>query len=321
MSEQDWIRKYFAPLVSGAGSANLTDDLAELSVDEKGILVATVDALVEGVHFRSSDPIESIARKLVRVNVSDIYSAGALPSEALLTLGWPEGRSEEDLRRFAGALGEDLRRHGARLVGGDTVSSSAGLFLSLTMTGQCLGNKPVRRGGAQAGDDLWLTGVIGAAMRGHAELEAGDNAGIWGAHYQEPALPPPEAAALIARFARAAMDVSDGLLADALKLSQASNVSVSLGLDGIPFAGGAGALEEVLALATWGDDYQLMFSAEKANRSEIQLAAAESGVNIGIVGEIEDGSGLSATFHDVSVNLPETLGFEHGRIGSGLTRP
>ena len=107
MAEKDWIRRYFAPIASSPGAARLTDDTAQLS-PATGPVVITTDAMVEGVHFLAGDPIGTIARKLVRVNVSDILASGAEPAEALLTLGWPSGRTEAELASFAAALGDEL---------------------------------------------------------------------------------------------------------------------------------------------------------------------------------------------------------------------
>lgn len=312
MPEKDWIARYFAPLVTSGGAAGLTDDLALLSADNGQPVVVTVDAMVEGVHFQPSDPIESIARKLVRVNVSDIYSAGALPAEALLTLGWPDGRSETELAEFAEALGEELSGKGARLIGGDTVKSTGGLFLSLTLTGRCIGAAPVRRSGASAGQDLWVTGRIGAAWRGFDALQSGDTGSEWVSFYREPALPSASAAGLIAMHATAAMDISDGLLGDASQMAAASGCGVTIQLEAVPFAGEAKDIESMLRLATWGDDYQLLFTAEKSKRAQIQADAAESGVAIEIIGHVQAEMGISVTFDGSDVNLPETLAFEHG---------
>ncbi|HAW54704.1 MAG TPA: thiamine-phosphate kinase, partial [Hyphomonas sp.] len=172
MAEKDWIAKYFAPLARAGGAAGLRDDLAQLA-DSKSPTVITVDALVEGVHFLASDPVASVDQKLVRVNVSDVYAAGALPSEALLTLGWPKERPESDLAEFASALGAELDAFDIHLIGGDTVRSPGGLFLSLTMTGTCLGETPVRRMGAGPDEDIWVTGRVGAAYLGFDAIQKG----------------------------------------------------------------------------------------------------------------------------------------------------
>lgn len=311
MSEHEWIARYFAPLVTARGAAGLTDDVAELTISDDTRQVVTVDALVEGVHFLAGDPLETVARKLVRVNVSDIYSAGALPAEALLTLGWPETRTEQELAVFAAAFGAELAERDIRLVGGDTVTSPNGLFLSLTLTGNCLGAAPVRRSGAIAGDDIWLTGRIGAARRGYDAVQSGRQ-DEWVAAFREPQLPPPFAARLVARHARAAMDVSDGLLGDLAKLAAASTVRADIAFDSVPFAGGASDVETMLDLATWGDDYQLLFAACPSNRLKLKEESSEFGVNLARIGMIGPGTGVRVTLDGAEINLPETLGFEHG---------
>lgn len=319
MAEHDWIRLYFAPLARAPGSQGLTDDTAQLS-PASGAVVITTDAMVEGVHFASDDPITSIARKLVRVNVSDILSSGAQPLEALLTLGWPSSRPETELAAFAAAFGGELDAWGASLIGGDTVTSPAGLFLSLTLTGKCLGAAPARRSDARPGDDLWVTGEIGGARRGFLARAAGQ-ASPWTKVLQEPVLPPLATAQLIAGHATAAMDVSDGLLGDSQSLAEASNAGAELNLDTVPFAGGAEGLAEALDLATWGDDYQLLFTAPVTARDLLLQDAAAHGVGITRIGRIRPEPGLALTYRNGPVNLPETLRFEHGRIGMSATRP
>ena len=319
MAERDWIRRYFAPLAATPGAAGLTDDTAQLAV-ATGPVVITTDAMVEGVHFLAADPIASVARKLVRVNVSDILASGAEPAEALLTLGWPTERPEADLAAFASALGEELAAWGAVLIGGDTVSSPSGLFLSLTLTGRCLGAGPVRRGGAGAGDDLWVTGEIGGARRGFLARAAGE-ASPWIGVLQAPELPPLAAVSLLARHATAAMDVSDGLLGDARSLAEASGAGVEINFESVPFAGGAAGEAERLDLSTWGDDYQLLFTAPPAAREELLREAGRQGIRLSRIGRIRAEPGLSVSSENGPVNLPETVAFEHGRIGMFATRP
>ncbi|MFN3314456.1 MAG: thiamine-phosphate kinase [Hyphomonas sp.] len=310
MAEKDWIRRYFAPLARSSGAAGLRDDTAELSFGASRLIITT-DAMAEGVHFFSDDPIESVAKKLVRVNVSDVLATGARPREALLTLGWPQdGRDEVQLAAFAAALGEELAAWGIALIGGDTVTSPGGLFLSLTLTGDCLGAAPIRRSGAQAGDDIWLTGEIGAARRGYLWKTEGQGAAHWLEYLQAPQLPPIESAALLAHQASAAMDVSDGLLGDLATLAGASGLAAEIGLDHVPFAGGAATLEEALDLASWGDDYQLLFAAGPEKAAAIQ----GSGQAVTRIGTLREGAGLVATYGGKLVNLPERLAFEHARL-------
>lgn len=304
MPEFDWISRYFAPLATSEGAAGLRDDVAVLET-EGGVFVATVDALVESVHFMPSDPIETIARKLVRVNVSDLIAKGARPREALLTLGWPESRDESELAAFAKALGEELAQWGARLVGGDTARNPGVLFLSLTMTGLCRADGPVRRSGAKAGDDLWVTGEIGAGALGLAAARGEIEDVEMLAHYREPSIPHLGISDIIAKYATASLDVSDGLLADALHLAEASGVLLRLDLDAVPLVRPAHDQEAVLALCTGGDDYQVLFSARPEHRDALAPNAKR-------IGNVAVGQDLKISHAGRRVNLPETLGYEHG---------
>lgn len=319
MAERDWIKRYFAPLAASPGADGLTDDTALLGI-ASGAVVITTDAMVEGVHFLTADPIASIARKLVRVNVSDVLSSGAEPGEALLTLGWPQSRPESQLAEFAAAFGDELAAWGIALIGGDTVSSPNALFLSLTLTGKCIGPAPIRRGGARPGDDLWITGEIGGPRRGFlARAEGVEN--TWTGTLRTPVLPPLATAGLIARHSTAAMDVSDGLLGDARSLAEASGAGVEIALDLVPFAGGAADLAEMLDLSTWGDDYQLLFTAPAGLRGKVLSESQDAGFQVTRIGQIRELSGLAVTANNDFVNLPETVAFEHGRIGIPVTRP
>ena len=319
MSERGWIETYFAPLARAPGAARLSDDIAELSRQTRPVVITT-DAMVEGVHFLASDPVESIARKLVRVNVSDILSSGALPLEALLVLGWPASRTEASLAAFAGALGAELETWGISLIGGDTVSAPGGLFLSLTLTGACLADAPVRRGGAAPGDELWVTGEMGGARLGFRARAAGqDSPHI--SQLLEPRIPGLDSSRLIATHASAAMDVSDGLLGDAATLARASGCGATLALDDVPFADQPVDLATALDLATWGDDYQLLFAVPESGREGLETDALSRGVRISRIGRLTSGAGLDVAWRGTPVNLPETLGFEHGRIGVSPTRP
>jgi len=313
MSEFDWIAKYFAPLAKSAGAAELVDDVAALS---GRATIITTDALVEGVHFLASDPIETVARKLVRVNVSDIIAKGGHPDEALLTLGWPEARGEEELSRFAKAFGEELSQWGAHLIGGDTVTTPNGLFLSLTLTGRPAGpHAPIRRSGAQAGDMIWVTGEIGAGYKGLRDALSGAASEVV-QKYRVPDLPPLQTADLIANHATASMDVSDGLIGDLQKLITASGCGAHLELDRVElcledeYPGGAeGNLEETLACCTGGDDYQCLFTAPEA-ASAVLKAALPRISNIGRIEHV-DVQPLRLTWYGNPVQLPTNTGYSH----------
>lgn len=308
MSEKDWISTYFAPIATAEGADGLRDDVARLSSNAQTII--TVDAVVEGVHFLATDPLDTVAQKLVRVNVSDCLASGAWPVEAVLTLGWPSGRTERELSTFAAALGRELSAWGISLLGGDTVTHSGALFVSLTMTGVCHGEGPVRRSGALVEDDVWLSGVIGAAKLGYDAIQAGE-ASEFDAVYRVPNLPKPDIALLIAQHATASLDVSDGLLSDSKCLANASKTQLDIDLDAVLFANNPKSTKEKLALATWGDDYQCLFTAPVTSRVPIENWANSSGQLLSRIGSVRIGEGISISSCGICINLPETLGFEH----------
>lgn len=256
------IDELLKPLVHAPGAHGLRDDVAVISTP--GVMIATMDTLVEGVHFLPDDPVESVGWKLLAVNVSDIVAKGALPMEALLSVAWPRERDFEDARGLVKGVAEALEAFGVALVGGDTVTGPGPLCLSLTLTGRCLGEGPVRRTGGQLGELLYVARPesIGAAGRGLAILtgktEAGDDAESRVAAYRRPWPDPAAWADLIAQHAHASLDVSDGLLIDAARLAEASGLGVEIDLDVI---GVAGSLADKLADATAGDDYVPLVSA------------------------------------------------------------
>ena len=300
MDEFDLIRKYFAPLATSPGADGLRDDVAEIGTLGGGTrLIATKDAISEGVHFLASDPIDTVARKLVRVNVSDTIAKGARPDSALLALVWPISRPTDEIGVFAQALGDDLAHWGAHLVGGDTTSTEGPLTLSLTMLGRCGPRGPVRRSGAHPGEDIWVTGVIGdgwlglQAVKGaFATLDAAARDFLV-ARYRVPDLPPLAIADLVAEFASSSIDVSDGLVADAAHIAETSGVGMVIRGGDVPLSdAGRGFLADPKAdlcvLLTGGDDYQTLFTAPAEHRAAIR----QSGLTLTRIGHVEAGAGV-----------------------------
>jgi len=295
MDEFDLIRRYFAPLASSPGADQLRDDVAEVAPG----LIATKDAIVEGIHFLPDDPLETVAQKLVRVNVSDIVAKGGRPDAALLALVWPKGRPHAELEGFARGLGKDLARWGAHLVGGDTTSTDGPLTLTLTLLGRVGARGPVRRSGAMSGDDVWVTGTIGDGWLG---LQAAS--GAFGpltaearnqlvSRYRVPEPPRLPVADLVAAHGTASVDVSDGLVADAGHVASASGVQMILWTDKIPLSAvGAHYVQngkaDLRALLTGGDDYQTLFTAPASARGAIEA----SGQQVTLIGAVAAGESV-----------------------------
>lgn len=303
MDEFALIRRLFAPLATSEGAAGLGDDVAILASPGNGAVIVTTDAIVEGVHFLTSDPLDTVARKLVRVNVSDIIAKGGRPFAASLTLVWPNGREADELQEFAAGLGEDLEKWGVRLIGGDTTSTPGPLTLSMTMHGHCPGaDGPVRRSGARIGDLVAVSGVIGRgwlglrAARGELPEEA---ARIWLPAYQEPDIQGLDIADLVARVASSSIDVSDGLLADAGHIAEQSKARLQLRLDRIPLALGVDGEDEaqVMEMLTGGDDYQVLFTLAPDDEHELR----RSGLELTVIGDVVSGEGVDLFRADGSV--------------------
>lgn len=280
----------------------LMDDAAVLEFAGKK-LVLTHDTLVQGVHFLPSDPAESVAWKLVAVNLSDLAAKGARPLGALMSYALC-GAPEWDAR-FTAGLAEALDWYGLPLLGGDTVSAPARV-LGMTLVGVADGPSPDRRG-AHVGDALYVTGTLGDAMLGLRLCQSDAMAsGPLVDAYQRP-VPQQEAGIVLAPRVSAMMDVSDGLLIDATRLAEASGLCARIDLDALPLspsvrAFGSGRAER-LAAATGGDDYQLLFTAA------MPLPLLPCPVTR--IGQMVRGEGVLLYDAAGDVPLPDRLGWEH----------
>ena len=315
--EHDLIARYLRPLAA-PDALNLADDVGLLA----GRAV-TKDVLVCGVHYRAGDPLDTVARKAVRVNVSDIAAKGCRPEAMLLGCVWPETAGEGDISRFAIGLSRALTGYGLKLLGGDTVRAPGldGPTISVTMTGVPHGEGIVPRGGARAGDDLYVGGVIGDAglaldlLGGtpHAEVLRPYEDALTEA-YRTPS-PPWRAAAAIAAHAHASLDISDGLLIDGLRLGEASGVRVEIDADAVPVseAGRAflGAGGDPARLATAGDDYVPLVAVPPKRAAAFLRDAAAGGARFARVGTCRTGSGLAFLDADGRDVAPTRLGYEH----------
>jgi len=273
---------------------------------------------VEGVHFLPGEAADIVARRLIRTNLSDIAAKAAEPFGYTLTAAWPAARSWDERMAFIRGLDEDGRRFGLSLLGGDTVSTPGPLTVSATFFGWVEAGRAVLRSGARPGDALVVCGTIGDAALGlrAARGEIADPDGYFQRRLRlpEPLLALREA---LQRHARAAADVSDGLLADALHLAEASGCRVELELAAAPMseparawlAGQADTAAARLDLATFGDDYALVCAARDG--SALVTAAVKAGVAAAVVGRFVSGAGLAASLDGAAVS-PARLGWRHG---------
>jgi thiamine-monophosphate kinase len=299
-----WIAR-LAPLTRGDPRAlDLGDDAAVIPARPGFDLVVSKDAMVEGVHFLPRERPDLVARRLLRTSLSDLAAKAAEPFGYFLMTAWPDDRSWSDRDAFIRGLAEDGDAFDVLLLGGDTVRTSGPLTLSATVLGWSPAGKAVLRSGARAGDAAVVLGTIGDGWLGlRAALgKIDDPGGRLAAHYREP-MPLLTLRDGLRAFARAAADVSDGLVADAGHVARASGVRVSLDLAGLPLsanaaawcAGEADQAQARLALATGGDDYAIICAVDPGYLPSLIAVAAEHGIACARVGAFERGEGVRVT--------------------------
>ncbi|WP_159999121.1 thiamine-phosphate kinase [Roseomonas sp. 18066] len=311
-AEFSLIARHFKPLAA-PGSLGLTDDAALLTPPQGRELVLAADAMVAGVHFLPDDPPETIGRKLLRTNLSDLAAMGATPLAYLLTVGLPRGTPDAWIAAFAAGLAEDQREFGLGVLGGDTVSTPGPVHLSLTILGHLAPGTALRRNGARPGDELWVSGSIGDGYLGLAVLQHRlPMDGFLADRYR---LPQPRLAlgqALVG-LAHAAMDVSDGLLQDLGHLCRASGCAARIEAAAVPLSPPAAALVAAdpalrQKLITGGDDYELLFAAPPGAAPEIEARARAAGVAVTRIGRFGAGEAQVSVIDDSGAALPPGQG-------------
>lgn len=320
--EFELIEEIFAPLATAPGALALKDDAAIWKPAPGWELVLTVDAMVAGVHFFPDDPPESIARKLLRVNLSDLAAKGAVPKGYLLVTAWTEDLDETWIRRFAAGLESDQARFGISLLGGDTVKTPGPLTLSLTAIGEVPEGGMLRRSGARPGDDLYVTGTLGDAalglkvLRGELPGLSDEHAAFLVRRYREPE-PRTAFGPKIRGLAHAALDLSDGLMGDLGHMCAASGTGARVELDRLPLSiAGRAALsfdpDLLEAITGGGDDYEILFAASPEEAARLAAVAAETGIPAVRIGTLLDpGEGIIAvdgSGHEIPL---KQLGYRH----------
>jgi len=322
MSEHDEfsiIDQLFKPLAGlNREARGLIDDVALLPSDPSQDLVVSTDALVAGVHFFEHDPLDLVARKLMRVNLSDILCKGATPYGYQLLTVWPRGTAYSEKADFVRGLKIDQDRFGLDLFGGDTVSTYGPLVVSMTVFGKVACGKALSRMGAKAGDKVLVSGYIGQAFLGLKALQGTLNGMSHSdineviSAYHLPEIRP-DLAPVVLQYARSSMDVSDGLLGDADHLARANNLSLRLDLNRVPtslaaraaIAAGVSAID----LVTGGDDYQILCTADEAGARALCMAGFyEIGTCLGVSEDTPAGAELWADGRRIEVT---SKGFSH----------
>ena len=304
-AEDRLIARYFRPLATAPGAFELGDDAAVVTPPAGCDLVLTTDGVISGVHFLPDDTPGHIARKVLRMNLSDLAAKGAKPIGFLLSIALPARTEESWIAAFAAGLGEDAKHYDCPLLGGDTDHTLGPLSISITAFGTVPSGGMVRRSTAKAGDIVVVSGTIGDAALGlllRREIGLAErwrlSAASWNHLRQRYLLPKPRnsLAEAVLRHASAAMDVSDGLAGDLAKLCRASGVAAEAEVESVPLSDAARTalsadpklIETVL---TGGDDYEIVLTVPPAKLDGFRAAAKGAGVPVSQIGRVTSGRG------------------------------
>lgn len=305
LGEFELIARYFAPLATNAAALELRDDAAVLAIPEGYEVIATCDTLIEGVHFLGDDPPDSIGYKALSVNLSDLAAKGARGHVYLLSLALKRDTPQAWFEEFSSGLRELQDATGITLVGGDTTASPGPLTITITALGLVAHGHAVLRHGAKIGDRLYVSGTIGDAALGLRLLKDPTLARSWDLleeekeflidRYRRPA-PCTGLVIPLRNLAQAAIDVSDGLVADVEKLAKASHAGALIEAGGVPFSGAARKALKcqpslVAILLTAGDDYEIVAAVPESSASAFEEEARRKGTPVNVIGHVTGRSG------------------------------
>jgi thiamine-monophosphate kinase len=320
--EFELIAQYFAPLARGfPGAGNLKNDIAVLAPPAGYELIVKTDAIVAGVHFLPDDPADLVARKALRVNLSDIAAGGGSPYAYQMALALPPEWTEAWVANFCTGLAADQRDFNIHLCGGDTIATPGPLTISITAFGLVPKGTAMGRDGARAGDDIWVTGTIGdaalglRALRGDLPPLEKDERPYLVERYRLPR-PRLALAPILRDVARASIDVSDGLVADLGHVCAASGVGAAIEATAVPLSPAArrlvGADPALLpVLMTAGDDYEILFTATNDRRQGLEGLARQLGFPLTRLGRIVAGSKVSVLRFGQPLAVDVAGGFRH----------
>jgi thiamine-monophosphate kinase len=270
--EFEIIARYFAPLAREfPGAYGLLDDAAVIAPPAGHELVVKTDAIVGGVHFLDDDPPDLVARKALRVNLSDLAAKGAVARAYLLDVMLPASVTEEWIAAFARGLAEDQNEYGVHLIGGDTDSTPGPVTIAIMAFGDVATGRMIHRGGARLEDTVFVTGTIGDAALGLMVLRGTlANLDTKATHFlvDRYRLPRPRVrlGPRLIGIANAALDVSDGLVADLGHLCEASELAAVIEVSRVPLSTTVRAVlatnfGHITTVLTGGDDYEILFTA------------------------------------------------------------
>ncbi len=321
--EDRLIARFFAPIAIHPGALGLTDDAAFITPPAGCDLVLKTDAIIGGVHFFPSDAANDVARKALRVNLSDLAAKGAHPLGFLLSLALPKDIGDDWLADFANGLRGDSVLYGCPLFGGDTDRTPGPIAISIAMFGSVPQGAMVRRAGAKRGDRVYVSGTIGDAALGLAVRKAAGTGWKLNAtqrqHLEQRYLLPQPRNALadaVRLYASAAMDVSDGLAGDLAKLCRVSQVAAEIEVARVPLSDAAKAVVAaqpamIETALTGGDDYEIVCTVPEARTAVFRAAAQAAQVAVTEIGRIGAGEGARFLASDGKALTFKRASFSH----------
>lgn len=304
-AEERLIARYLRPLATHPGALGLRDDAAALTPPPGCDLVLTTDGVIAGVHFFPDDPPQTVGRKALRMNLSDLVAKGARPIGFLLSLALPRPVDEAWVAAFAAGLGEDAAAYDCPLLGGDTDHTPGPITVSIAAFGAVPRGRMVRRSTAKVGDCLAVTGTIGDAALGVKLRHDPSLSASWrltdamaAGLEQRYLLPQPRTALAeaVLQNATAAMDISDGLVGDLGKLCNASALAAEIDVARVPLSAAAetavaAAPALIETVLTGGDDYEVLLTLAPERLDAVRAAARRIGVTVTEIGRMRAGAG------------------------------
>lgn len=303
IGEFELIKEYFVRAANAAGvDVGIGDDCALLSVPAGQQLAISMDTLVADVHFPADADPEQIAERALRVNLSDLAAMGAKPLWFTLGLTLPDANSEW-LAKFSAGLFAAADEFGCTLVGGDTTRGP--LSITIQVHGAVASDKAMLRSGAKIGDAVCVTGCLGdaaaalAIIQNRLQVDGDEHEYLLNRFYR----PKPQLCEgqLLAGVASAALDISDGLVADLGHICEQSSVGAVIHIEKLPLSSAMRKYVEHHQAVQWalcgGDDYQLCFTVAAKNLPQLQHLIAEHELSVSIIGEIVEGSGVQCLYN------------------------
>ncbi|MDV7338651.1 thiamine-phosphate kinase [Terasakiella sp. A23] len=296
LGEFEQISQIMAPLAEKAkGAFGLKDDAAVFSHGTNQEIVVTTDTLIADVHFFADDPAETIAHKLLGVNLSDLAAMGASPLHYTLNASYPKDITVDWIKAFAKGLQAMQERYGIVLIGGDTTRTPGPLSLSVSAFGTVSTGESVRRTTARAGDLICVSGTIGDGALGLlvAQDKLSDETSHLLNRYQCPQ-PRVDLGKELSGFATACLDVSDGLITDFRHMDVGGAITWSK----IPLSAPAQKLVSkdsslISTILNGGDDYELLFAIDPKDETRLAEISERTETAITVIGRIQDGSDIS----------------------------